>query len=363
MDRLILHIVHREKFTSGYINFMKKLMPEWRHYFVTKSTGFKLELCDENNVLYLDDFKKILSHSEIASLLEEASKVIVTGIFKPLNGVYKFPKSILQKTYLHFWGGDFYCLRNRNGIYNYVRYFSRRIKIRHAMKGCAGVIMLIDSDYDQLVEITGIRKKHYIAPMPFDPLKKIDYSKYRHIEKHQNKYCRRILLGNSATKENQHVEILEMLKKLEGLENVEICCPLSYGKKKYREEVIKKGRELWNDQFNPITEYMEFDKYLSFLATCDIAIFNNNRQQAMGNIWLMLALGKKVFLRTDTPMWDNYVNKGVVIFPVEDIPALDSMALFEEDVNISCRNERLAEEHYSSEWAVKAWSDVLDDGT
>ncbi|WP_181881452.1 hypothetical protein [Helicobacter sp. MIT 99-5507] len=42
---------------------------------------------------------------------------------------------------------------------------------------------------------------------------------------------------------------------------------------------------------------MQFDEYIAFLNNIDIAIFKQNRQQAMGNIFVLLALGKKSIFR------------------------------------------------------------------
>ena len=41
---------------------------------------------------------------------------------------------------------------------------------------------------------------------------------------------------------------------------------------------------------------MPYSSYISFLGSIDIGIFNNNRQQGMGNITNLLYLGKKVYL-------------------------------------------------------------------
>ena len=40
----------------------------------------------------------------------------------------------------------------------------------------------------------------------------------------------------------------------------------------------------------------------------EIAIFNNDRQQAMGNITALLGMKSKVFIRDDTSMWSNFSN-------------------------------------------------------
>ncbi|WP_083234102.1 TDP-N-acetylfucosamine:lipid II N-acetylfucosaminyltransferase [Candidatus Marithrix sp. Canyon 246] len=72
--------------------------------------------------------------------------------------------------------------------------------------------------------------------------------------------------------------------------------PLSYGDPKgvYIKEVISTGTKIFGDKFIPMTEFMDFDKYLNFLGSINITIFNHNRQQAMGNTITLLGFGKKV---------------------------------------------------------------------
>ncbi len=64
----------------------------------------------------------------------------------------------------------------------------------------------------------------------------------------------------------------------------------------YKQEIINIGDKLFSNQFYPIIELMEYNDYLSFLNSVDIAIFNHNRQQAVGNIILLLSMGKTIYL-------------------------------------------------------------------
>lgn len=129
----------------------------------------------------------------------------------------------------------------------------------------------------------------------------------------------KILLGNSATESNQHIQILKVLEKY-SKENIQIICPLSYGEELYRDNVIDIGKKIFDEKFCPIISYMDKKKYYEIIAECKIAIFNNNRQQAMGNINSALALGCKVFIRNDTPMWFTYCDvRKMEIYNVEDI--------------------------------------------
>lgn len=105
-----------------------------------------------------------------------------------------------------------------------------------------------------------------------------------------------IMVGHSATPTCCHLETFKMLKSYTG--KIKIFCPLSYpDDKKYIQQVTEAGSELFGNDFVPLTEFMSYDKYVEFLNDMDIGIFNNNRQQGMGNITNLLYLGKKfIFL-------------------------------------------------------------------
>lgn len=102
--------------------------------------------------------------------------------------------------------------------------------------------------------------------------------------------------------------MIDMIKKFKS-ENIKFVCPLSYGNFEYRDKVIEYGKNILGDKFCPITEYMPQQEYYSLLNKCSVGIFNNNRQQAMGNINVLLRFGAKVYIRDDTTMWNTFSNQ------------------------------------------------------
>jgi hypothetical protein len=176
IDLKILHIVNRDKFTSGYVNFMKKEMRIYKHYFIIDNKGFDLKLANEYDVTFIDGYNKRDSLKQIITIAVECDLIVVTGIFGSMRALYKFPNDILNKTYLHFWGGDFYSLRNKEHLLHLRTNLKKHIR-KKIYKKCAGFIFLIDGEYDYFVDITHIKKLHYVAPMPGDPDNKINLIK------------------------------------------------------------------------------------------------------------------------------------------------------------------------------------------
>jgi len=126
-----------------------------------------------------------------------------------------------------------------------------------------------------------------------------------------------ILLGNSATPTNNHIEGMRALSKL-GIYGRKVIVPLSYGDMKYQEKIIQAGYELLGDSFVPLTKYMPLSEYNQTISNCGNYIMNHIRQQAIGNISSALLRGGKVFLRPENPIYKYYTRMGVILFPFSD---------------------------------------------
>jgi dTDP-N-acetylfucosamine:lipid II N-acetylfucosaminyltransferase len=126
-----------------------------------------------------------------------------------------------------------------------------------------------------------------------------------------------ILLGNSATPTNNHIEAMRVLSKL-GMHGRKVIVPLSYGDMKYQEKIIRVGEKLLGESFIPLTNYMSLPEYNQSVSGCGNLIMNHIRQQAIGNISSALLRGGKVFLRPENPIYKYYTRIGVKLFPFSD---------------------------------------------
>lgn len=367
MMRSIVHIVGcDEKFAAGYINFQTMYLKEYRHVFITMDCVNKLNLAPEARVYYTRRQWDILTNKEIREEIRNCDKMIVTGVFGPVREVLFCEKTeILQKTYLQFWGGDFYCYRKKKdgnikekitGIW--YQSVEKRI-MKRVIKRCGGIINLIDTEWKEFYHLFPYNRKHFVAPMPNDPLKKIDYEAYRG-KKEQKERIYRILIGNSADRANCHIDAFEKLKRFAD-EDIEIVVPLSYGDKDYRKEVIEKGTEIFGEKFRPVTHFMDIEKYTQFLNSCDAAVFNNNRQQAMGNINMLLQLGKKVFLRKDNRMWDHYKEAGLLLYEIDTADELSIREFVHMDPAAAFNNIKIMEKKQDFRRVIEQWKTVLED--
>lgn len=348
----IVHIVNRDKFTVGYINFMKK-MSGYDHIFFIHKEGWELHLESDENIFFVSTYND-LSKKIYNMYLKDADLIIISGFFF-WKEMYPFIRhSIFKKTYIHLWGGDFYCLKSNKSFKERV---INRIK-KYLLSNAGGVINLISNDYIELCKYCTPKGKHFLAPMCGDGTAQELVSSLRLSEKSRNPIS--IIVGNSATETNQHFDILKGLSRFKD-ENIEIVCPLSYGCTEYADSVIQFGTKIFGNKFVPLLKYMDKKMYYEYIAKSCVAVFNNNRQQAMGNINAALGLGCKVYIRSDAPMWEEYYKKRKYeVFKVEDI---DSMT-FDEFVRISDEQIAANQKRYikSSDYNVfvKQWTDVFE---
>ena len=355
---VIVHFVCRNKFTPGYIEFMKVFFPEHEHYFFTgESENYPpLNLYDNSNVFIYSSAFELRHHMK---LFRSCNKIIISGVFMS----WKFkPLFILlglaSKTYLHFWGGDFYSYRYPYSL-RHPRALLKKFIHHQFIKRCAGTINLIESDIQKLCEIFPNNVKHFVAPMKGSPLRQIDFAPVRSRPKKHK--ALRITVGNSAAYENHHIEAFRMLRHLKD-EDIEIICPVSYGDDDYRNEVIAEGRRIFGKKFYPVTEFMPMKDYVDFLSECDIGIFNNDRQQGMGNISILLRLGKKIYMREDTSMWQHFRDTmNYYIYPVSELEGITPGQLMNFPDELAYNNEKIADEYAAGNQAAEQWRKVLED--
>lgn len=128
-----------------------------------------------------------------------------------------------------------------------------------------------------------------------------------------------ILVGNSATPTNNHIEIFQALSRLHLPETTKIIVPLSYGDACYKRKIIELGNKFFGNQFQPVTDFMDFDQYAALLKNCSVMIMNHKRQQGAGNIGVGVYLGAKVFMNSDSPLYDYYKSIGSTVYSVTEL--------------------------------------------
>lgn len=124
-----------------------------------------------------------------------------------------------------------------------------------------------------------------------------------------------ILLGNSASATNNHLEALDLLKSHD-LNGRQIYAPLSYGHERYAKEIKSYGNKLFPIKFNALTNFLPLEEYNKIISRCGVVIMNHYRPQAMGNIIASLYMGAKIFLNP-TETYEYFKQLGCHIYSIE----------------------------------------------
>ncbi|RBL90661.1 TDP-N-acetylfucosamine:lipid II N-acetylfucosaminyltransferase [Chitinophaga flava] len=129
-----------------------------------------------------------------------------------------------------------------------------------------------------------------------------------------------ILLGNSATSTNNHLEAMEALAKFKD-EPIRLVIPLNYGSRQYGDFVEQKAVAMFGrEKVNALRDFMNRDDYYRLLDEVDIAFMPHYRSQAVGNTLAMLYRGKKLFLHHKSSVYQLFKRYDVNVYDVANIP-------------------------------------------
>jgi len=348
---MVLHIFPKSQFTEEYIFFINNHFEKSAHCFILyTNTAFELPK-------YIYEYENVYDYDNkglfwLYKKLRKAERIIIhnLGVLVPELALLYFDSSLVKKSMWLIWGADLYCFLNpRNSVADRIVERMRRRIIR----GFPVIASLTDGDYELAVKWYGCKSRNI----------RLDYCEEKTIEL-MNRYLQedrkndgttRILLGNSATRTNQHIDAFRML---EHLKNDDICIyvPLSYGDKGYAQEVINEGRRIFGEKLIPLTRYMSREEYYKVLYDIDVGIFNNNRQQGTGNIEALLYYGRKIYLRDDTSMWKEWVDKeGYVLHCVDRIEDENPKSLSEVTKYEKEKNRELIIRYFDVKKDIQNW--------
>lgn len=130
-----------------------------------------------------------------------------------------------------------------------------------------------------------------------------------------------ILIGNSASETNNHMDVLQHLCNVGLSPKQKIILPLSYGASKDYVTKVKTfiSQLNWHQPVLSLDTFMPLSEYTHIIQTCRYAIMGAIRQQAMGNIYMLLYQGCKIFFYKDSIAYQELKNNGFYVFAIEDI--------------------------------------------
>lgn len=353
---MIVHMFPKSQFTEEFIYFINNHFDRNEHLFVLY-TNVRFELPKEiYNIENVVDYDK-KSLVWLYGQLTKAKKIFFHNLSVNFDVLFMLYLNIhfIRKAIWLIWGSDLYW--HRIPKKNYLDKFVEKMRTK-IIRSFLAIASLTDGDYYLAQEWYGTNAKNirldyceeYIISLLHDMKAKMRTNHDEQIS---------ILIGNSATETNQHKQILKLLTKYKD-ENIKLIVPLSYGDMQYADEIQKLGYELYGDKFVPIRKYLAKREYYELLNSIDIAIFNNNRQQATGNITALLYLGKKIYLRNDTSMWEEWVRKvGYSIHNINDISEEKYEVFIKNNKDEITNNFILVNDFFCVENRIMEWNEAF----
>lgn len=362
---MILHIIGATMYTKDFCVFINENFKDTEPIFVNR--------LNKKDPRYQDLF--FVEGVETAAVVSPMSFAFIKDVYKSdaiiLHALFNFKYILflglqpwlLKKCNWIVWGGDIYCHAKENKTY--IEKLKEKLKKRICSR-LKYVTTLAENDFQLLKDWYGYSGEHFEVKYP-TPLTRNgveEILKKSRIEKlNDARHPIKIMIGNSATESNQHFQALDFLEKFKD-QDILVYLPLSYGMAgdyiRYGDKVIAYAQEkIGTDKVIPIRECMDGTKYVELISQMDVGIFNCNRQQAMGNISVLFAAEAKVYIRTDTVMWDNYINRGNVVHNIEKIPEMTFEDFWKEDFDIKKQNLKIIEYNTSVAANRERWGKIF----
>ena len=341
----ILHIGSAGAIMIPFVEFVNQNFTPKEHVFMLNpEKGHSMP--ESENVFNLGKLPPAFRYFPRFWGMYRAEKIILHGIFDGrLLFLLMLQPWLLRKCHWAIWGGDLYDhqLREKNFKWKIREFFKK-----HTIRKFGHFITHIRGDYELAKKWYGaVGKWHDCFMYPSNLYRAYPVTPHPHDGIN-------ILLGNSASSSNNHLAALENLRSFAG-DNIKIYCPLSYGDTVYGDEVAEAGKAIFGEKFIPIREFMPFENYIKLLSEIDVAIFNHNRQQGLGNITTLLGLGKTVYMRADTTTWHTLTHMGLAL---GDSQSLELRMLPSET---AAANRTIIANRFSERVLINQFRTILED--
>lgn len=306
----VLHICRAEKFIPPFVDLVQANFDPELHEFVIFGDHNKFSTAGRSGVHRVGKglVEKTAAKARLVVQMQRADRIILHGLFtRAVTHMLFLMPWLLNKTYWVIWGNDLYGKREADsqpGRKN----ISRRFVIKHL----GHLVSHVPGDIELARQWYGAGGMSHHCLMYTSNV----FSESEVVE--QKTGFVEIQVGNSADPSNNHLEVFEKLAALRA-DNFRVLVPLSYGDQHYARRVIDEGKKRFGERFVPLIDFLPPDQYQAFLATIDIAIFNHNRQQGLGNLISLLGMGKKVYLRRDISTANVLDSLKIEWFDVENI--------------------------------------------
>ena len=358
MKKKILHLCSADKFISQFVEFNSENFSDCEHTYWIFGSYPGLEN---------KEFKRVARHNsnkcqqcvffwELICDLHSHEAVICHGLFgrKLIILLYLLPWTC-KKLAWAVWGGDLYSVNKKSEtFFDKLLHYIKAKTIRRI----SYYLTYLDGDVEKIKEIFDGHSKWLkcflyrsnILQDHTDPQTKTSH-------KSQKDHILRIQLGNSADPSNLHIPIIKKLSDSFDCE-YELHVPLAYGNPKYRAEILLLGEELLGPKFRPQTTFVDYHLYLKSLRKIDIAIFNFDRQQGMGNIINLINYGAHVYLKAEQSPYKYLRSIGITVGAISSDFSSQNLRKLTDCEKL--KNKKIIQELHSENQLVEQWRNIYE---
>ena len=337
---MIVHLFEDEKFVDSTIDNFENVSIGKNRYIIFSDSSLLKHVARAGQVEIMPNSYKRVN----MDLIINDCKLLIIHYLSPLK-LYilkKIPNNIT--VIWSVWGGDAYSYFSNQDIYEPLTDKFKSSSLNEIVKSTFLYNIYHLYKYRVLSvnnEIAVLKKVDYlftVLPYEYDSIVKEFNLRAKYLEFNYgvNNFDKKlfpelggsVLLGNSATYSNNHLDIFELIKGTDK----KLIVPLSYGgTKDYNNFVLKEGVKIFNTLFCPIIEFMKLDKYDELILSCNTVIMYHVRQQALGNIYMSLYLGMRVFLNKKSITYKYMNDVGMIVFDLEKDKDLIGFELNKKD--------------------------------
>lgn len=325
IEKRILHFGNDDK-------FLEKAFKEFNKFsHLAKSDFF---IFSSGNLKYIKFPCKVVDSDffqipKVEEILNSYDLIIIHFLDERYDELLK-NKKVITKIMWKGWGGDYYWLINTLPKFQILKPITKKIlresdnflikllkKIRYRtryklLNRINYFSPVIKDDYDLIMQNYPDFKPNFIE-WNYGNLEE-DYVINDCLVQGQA-----ILIGNSATKTNNHFDLMEILNHLK-VKDLEIFIPISYGNSRYKTQ-LKNYLDNLNisTHVNYLENFMPYDEYLRILEKSGNVFMGHIRQQALGNVIALVYMGAQVFFFKESIVYKYLKNLGIKIYTFEDL--------------------------------------------
>lgn len=342
------------------INSREDVFQKEDHVFIVTDKELYNELKNYDNVYY--DNTIITQKKSLQEYAKASDYIFFHSLNIKYSMLFHMTKKVTSKVIWIVWGHDIYRKKAttpksivKEMIYQCTKGLIKKYKVKQFSAIGVGF------KYDIIEIRRKFGQKIRILPLLYgyekDKKTYTDEIANEKLENNNKDVCK-IMIGHCAYPFLNHIKIMNELKRFKD-ENILITLVLSYGDMEYAKQVEEFAiREFGKDKVEIIKDMMTDQQYLRYLKTIDICILDYKHQAALGNLWRLLYLEKKVYLNKDGILKLASDFEGAETYTVDLLPKLDFKEFSKKlDNPKACRKS--AEFYMDEENILMMWKNTL----